>query len=131
MTIAALWLTSDQQAALRELARVLRRGGRLVFTCWEQHIPMPFVSSPVANYRPLLERAGFRVDTYERLPHTEPVMKRIYQRIREEQTTLLAEMGEAVRGFIREAHFVPGLVDGTDYISPSNGPSVLCAATKL
>ena len=70
------------------------------------------------------------MEAYERLPHTEPLMKRIYARIRDEQAELLAEMGEAVRGLIQEAHFVPGLVDGTDYISQDNGPHILCAATK-
>lgn len=130
VSIDALWLASDQQRALDEVAGLLRPGGRLVFTSWEQHIPMSFVKQPVANYRPLLESAGFEISLYEYLPHSEALMLAIYERVRHAQATLLEEPGDAVRGLIGEAYFVPGLIDGVNYISPENGPHVLACATR-
>jgi ubiquinone/menaquinone biosynthesis C-methylase UbiE len=126
----AIWLAADQPAAFGEIARILRRGARLVFTSWEQHIPMPFVKQAIADYRPLLEKAGFAVLAYERLLHSEEVQMKIYEEIRNSQAALLAEMGEAVQGLIKEAYFVPGLVDGVNYISAENGPHILAVAEK-
>jgi SAM-dependent methyltransferase len=64
MSVDVLWVVPDKPAALREAARVLRPGARFVFTTWE------FAQSPpdepqVADYRPLLEAAGFAVEHHE------------------------------------------------------------------
>lgn len=130
VSLDAIWLAADQQLALCEIARILRKGARFVFTSWEQHIPMPFVKQPVNDYRPLLKDAGFEIESYECLPHSEALMKAVYEGIRNAQAQLLEEMGEAVNGLIGEAHFVPGLVDGINYISQENGPHVLVAAIR-
>lgn len=126
----AIWLAADQQAALVEVARILRRGARFVFTSWEQHIPMPFVKQAIADYRPLLEKAGFELLAYELLLHSEQVQMKVYEDIRNSQATLLAEMGQAVQSLVKEAYFVPGLADGTNYISQENGPHILAVAEK-
>ena len=126
----AIWLAADQQRALDEIARILRPGSSFVFTSWEQHIPMPFVSQPVNDYRPLLRNAGLKIESYEYLSHSEQLMMNVYRQIRDSQQQLIAEMGSAVQGLIQEAHFVPGLVDGVNYISPENGPHILVAARK-
>ena len=131
VSLDAIWLAHDQQAALHEVARILRPEAHFVFTTWEQHRPMPFVKQPVQDYRPLLEQAGFAVESYEYLPHSEALMKDIYSRIRNAQAELLAEMGPAIQGLIGEAHFVPGLVDGVNYIAPETGPHVLICARRL
>jgi ubiquinone/menaquinone biosynthesis C-methylase UbiE len=130
VSLDAIWLTHDQQQALHEVARILRPNARFVFTTWEQHIPMPFVKQPVADYRPLLEQAGFAVESYDSLPHSEALMKDIYAHIRNAQAALLTEMGPAIQGLIGEAHFVPGLVNGVHYISQENGPHVLICARR-
>lgn len=126
----AVWLATDQQVALKELARILRSGSRFVFTSWEQHIPMPFVNHPVKDYRPLLAEAGFEIESYEYLPHSEQLMMTIYKQLRDSYEVLISEMGAAIEGLIQEAHFVPGLIDGVNYISQENGPHVLIAARK-
>lgn len=130
VSIDALWLAADQQQALMEIARILRKGARFVFTSWEQHIPMPFVKQAVKDYRPLLEAAGFEVETYDYLPDSERLMNAVYEDIRSSQAQLLEEMGDAINGLIGEAHFVPGLVDGINYISRENGPHVLVAVVR-
>lgn len=130
VSIDAIWLSPDQSRALSEAARVLKSGARFVFTTWEQRIPMPFVKQPVADYRPLLEAASFEIEVYDYLLHSELVMNEIYFGIRESRQRLVEEMGESVSGLIGEAHFVPGLVDGVNYISAENGPHILISAVK-
>lgn len=131
VSLDAIWLAHDQQRALHEVGRILRPQARFVFTTWEQHIPMPFVKQPVRDYRPLLEAAGFAVETYEYLRHSEALMKDIYARLRHAQAELLVEMGPAIQGLLGEAHFVPGLVDGVNYIAQETGPHVLICARRL
>lgn len=130
VSIDAVWLAADQQTALNELARVLKKDGKLVFTSWEQHIQMPFVKQAVSDYRPLLERAGFEVVSYDHMLHSENLQLAIYEQIRTSQQSLIAEMGDAIKGLIGEAHFVPGMVDGVNYISPENGPHILATAKR-
>lgn len=131
VSLDAIWLAHDQQAALHESARLLRPGACFVFTSWEQHIPMPFVKQPVRDYRPLLKQAGFAVESYEYLRHSEALMKDIYARVRQAQAQLLDEMGPAIQSLIGEAHFVPGLVGGVNYIAQDTGPHVLICARRL
>jgi ubiquinone/menaquinone biosynthesis C-methylase UbiE len=131
VSIDAVWLAFDQQKALKELARILKKGRTLVFTSWEQQIPMPFVKQPIKDYRPLLEQAGFEISSYEYLAHSEQLQLKIYERVRASQAILIAEMGETIKGLIGEAHFVPGLVDGVNYLSPENGPHILVSAKRL
>jgi ubiquinone/menaquinone biosynthesis C-methylase UbiE len=65
MSIDALLFTPDKSAALMELRRILRPGGRLVFTSWDYHTQPEDRPPQVADHRPLLEAAGFGVDAYE------------------------------------------------------------------
>lgn len=69
MTVDALQYAPDKAAALREAARILRRGGRLVIACFElapeRAAGLPVLGTdPVDDYRPLLEAAGFDVPHY-------------------------------------------------------------------
>jgi ubiquinone/menaquinone biosynthesis C-methylase UbiE len=67
ISIDALVFAEDMNAAFRETARILRRGARLVFTAWESDRPVLPGTTAVqyADFRPLLEQAGFSIEVYE------------------------------------------------------------------
>lgn len=65
MSVDSLLFTPDKAAAARELARVVRPGGRLVLTTWD-YTEQPVGRPPqVDDHRPLLSAAGFDVLRYE------------------------------------------------------------------
>jgi SAM-dependent methyltransferase len=71
MSIDALLFTPDKQAAIGELARVLRPGGRLVLTTWDYHRQSTGRPPQVPDHRPLLKAVGFQVLAYEETPDWE------------------------------------------------------------
>ena len=65
MSVDALLFTPDKAAALQELRRVMRPGGRLVLTSWDYHT-QPLGRPPqVSDHRPHLEPSGLRLISYE------------------------------------------------------------------
>lgn len=66
--IDSLLFAPDKAAAMREIARVLAPGGRLVVTTWDYH-SQPINRPPqVDDHRPLLVEAGFTVIGYDETP---------------------------------------------------------------
>ncbi len=59
MSVDAMLFTPDKAAALRELRRILRSGGRLALTSWDYH-RQPLGPPQVDDHRPLLAAAGFQ-----------------------------------------------------------------------
>jgi SAM-dependent methyltransferase len=111
--VEAFWLLPDKRRAAAEVARVLRPGGRFVFTTWEAETGLPGIPPQVSDHRPLLEDAGFSV-----LAHGETVdWKRrqlaVYERIVASAADLTSELGEEVaQGLIGEARTVPTWLAG-------------------
>jgi SAM-dependent methyltransferase len=65
MSVDALLFTPEKAAATKELARVVRKGGRLVITTWDFHSQPQGRPPQVADHRPVLRAAGFDVLAYE------------------------------------------------------------------
>ena len=71
MSIDALLFTPDKAAAVSEMARVLRPGGRLVLTTWDYRSQPVGRPLQIPDHRPLLTAAGFNVLAYEETPDWE------------------------------------------------------------
>ena len=99
MSEDALQYAPDKRAAFVEAARILRPGGRFVFTAFEldaSHAAgLPVLGSdPVEDYRPLLEEAGFGVNAYEEVPGWPEPMTTTYRALLDAADALKQEMGE-------------------------------------
>jgi len=65
MSVDALLFAPGKRAAAAELARILVPGGQLVLTSWDYHGQPAGRPAQVADHRPLLDRAGFDILSYE------------------------------------------------------------------
>lgn len=99
MTVDALQYAPSKSAAVTEVARVLRPGGRFVLVAFELDAAkldgLPVWADPVGDYRPLLDGAGFEVLGYETIPGWRDSVRHAYRSVLEERETLQSEMGEA------------------------------------
>ena len=100
MSEDALQYAPDKRAAIVEAARLLRPGGRLVFTAFEldpqRATGLPVLrADPVDDYRPLLAEAGFSAEVYEEVPGWPEPMTTTYSALLNESEALTEEMGEA------------------------------------
>jgi len=93
MSVDALLFTPNKAAALGELRRVLRTGGRLVLTSWDYHRQPVGRPPQVPDHRPLAEAAGFDVVAYETTEDWRERQRRIGQRLLEAAQDLAAEQG--------------------------------------
>ena len=99
MSEDAIQYVPDKTAAIKETARILRPGGRLVFTAFEldpDHARvLPVIGEdPVDDYRPLLEAAGFNVEAYEEAPGWPEPLTTAYQSLLDAKDALVEEMGQ-------------------------------------
>jgi SAM-dependent methyltransferase len=102
MSLDVLPFVSDKDAAFREAARILRRGGRCAFTTWEGRrdwhgAPHPLAAvqdaPPITDHRPLLERAGLEVEMHEEPPGWEAQQRALAEGILAAEHVVRSEMG--------------------------------------
>jgi ubiquinone/menaquinone biosynthesis C-methylase UbiE len=99
----ALQYAPDKHAACTEIARVVEPGGRIGLTAFELAADrvgdLPVLGDdPVGDYAPILERSGFRVDSYEETPEWESRLENAYRAILDDADGLRREMGDAGYG---------------------------------
>jgi ubiquinone/menaquinone biosynthesis C-methylase UbiE len=100
MSEDALQYAPDKRSLFGETARIMRAGGRIVFTAFELEpsrvAGLPVIGAdPVDDYRPLLEAAGFTIDAYEEVPGWPEPMTAAYAAVLAAKDTLAKEMGDA------------------------------------
>jgi SAM-dependent methyltransferase len=94
----AIQYAPDKRAAVVEAARILRVGGRFVFTVFEADVhwsvSLPGAGGdPIDDYRPLLTDAGFSVEIYEEVPGWPEPMTTTYTALLEASDALKHELG--------------------------------------
>ena len=119
MSVDVLWMVPDRPAALREVARVLQPGARFALTNWDRDLAPPGTPPPVPDHRPLLQAAGFAIETYEEIPEAEAKRRVIYERYIASREALHGEIGAAAAAMLLEARRALGLLDGIDYLRHS------------
>lgn len=97
MSLDVLLFVQDKAAAAREVARILRPGGRFGFTTWEQPGYSERLGAPqLANHRPLLAAAGFDVEVYEEPPNWQRQQRALIEGIIASESELAEEIEAAV-----------------------------------
>ncbi|GAA4513534.1 hypothetical protein GCM10023191_080740 [Actinoallomurus oryzae] len=94
MSVDALTFAPDKQQALREIARILTPGGRLVFTSWDYRRTPDNRPPQVADHRPLLDRAGFDVLAYQETTDWRNRWQATSEGMIAHRAELVAELGE-------------------------------------
>lgn len=100
--IDSLWAAPDKIRALYEIRRVMRPGGRLVFTYWDLHTLDPV---------PYFEHAGWTFVSREDTPGWKASQLRVYEGIRAHEAELVDEMGAGANMLLYEAQTSPEHLD--------------------
>jgi len=103
LSLDALQYAPDKSQAFEEIARILRPGGRLVFSAFEvdpeRVAGMPVLcDDPAADYRPLLDSAGLTIESYEETAGALDRVEASYRAILDDATALRREMGADAYG---------------------------------
>ena len=110
ISLDVLMFVPDKAAAAREIARILRPGGRLAFTTWERLAhpagddpqrralastfrDHPLLQSARADYRQLMETAGLTVEAYREPPGWRPQQQALAEGIIAAEAQVTGDMG--------------------------------------
>jgi len=110
ISLDVLLFVPDKAAAAREIARILRPGGRLAFTTWERlaHLASddpqrqalastfhdhPLLQSARADYRQFIQNAGLAVETYQEPPGWRPQQQALAEGIIAAEAAVTQDMG--------------------------------------
>ena len=96
VSIDALLFAPDKAAAIAEIARILRPGGRLTVTTWDYHSQPQGRPPQVDDHRPLLEAAGFTMLSYADTDDWRRRITEVGERLIEAAEEFAAEAGEDV-----------------------------------
>lgn len=128
-SIDVIWAIPDKMAGFAETARILKPGGRFVFTDWERDLSPPGYPAPINDHRPLLEAAGFEVERHQFRPDADALRQLFYEKMVARQDELIRELdAKTAESNLREARAWLGLLDGVDYMRHSR--RVLLSARK-
>lgn len=111
MSIDALLFSPDKQAALVEIARVLRPGGRVIFTTWDYSSQPAGRPPQVADHRPLIDAAGLRLVSYDETPDWERRHRETDRLLMERVEDVAAESNEPVDDVRRDLAEMSATVD--------------------
>jgi ubiquinone/menaquinone biosynthesis C-methylase UbiE len=107
MSVDAFGAFGDKLAVMRETARILRPGGRLVATYWDSIKPrVPGSSSYPYDelyFRWAFHQAGFAVIIYDETRNHRERQLAVYEAVCRQEAALREEMGEALNHVIEEA----------------------------
>jgi SAM-dependent methyltransferase len=115
MSVDALQYAPDKTAALAEVGRIVRPGGRFAFVAFEldaeRIAQVPGVwQDPIGDYRPLLADAGWDVLAYDQIPDWRDHVSAGFGAVVAQQAELEAEMGQrAAAATVLEASITLGL----------------------
>jgi len=107
ISMDALPFTPDRDAALRELARILRPGARAVFTAVEKLPGHPRYDPQEPSWHERISRAGLEVEHEVERPEEPGLWIRLYELWKQHEAELRAEVGdEATDQVLAEARNV-------------------------
>ena len=112
VSMDALPFTADRDAALRELARILRPGARAVFTAVEKLPDHPRYDPQEPTWRERSSRAGLEVEYQVERPEEPGLWIRFYALWEQHEAELRAEIGdEATQQVLDEASTLGAVVN--------------------